>query len=45
MCDRVPSSSSELLTDVLFLLIRENILSSPALEWGIVRIAVATLSN
>ena len=35
MDERVPSSS-ELLVDVLFLLMRENILSSPALECGIV---------
>ena len=45
MEDRVPSSSSELLADVLFFFIRENTLSSQALEWGIVRIAVSTLSN
>ena len=30
--DRVPSSKSEILLDVLFLPMRENILSSPALE-------------
>jgi len=43
--DRVPSGLSELLLGVLFLLISENILSSPALECGIVIIASATLKR
>ena len=34
--ESVPSRPSELLLEVLFLLINENILSSPALECGIV---------
>ena len=41
----VPLSFSELLLGVLFLLIRENILSSPALECGIVMITSATLKR
>ena len=40
--ERVPPSFKELLLGVLFLLIKEKILSSPALEWGIVMTASAT---
>ncbi len=36
--DRVPSNFSESLEGVLFLLMRENTLSSLAFEWGIVKI-------
>ena len=40
--ERVPSSFNELLVGVLFLFIREKILSSPAFECGIVITASAT---
>ena len=41
--DRVPSSKSE--PDGLFLLMKDNILSSPALIWGMVRTAEAILNS
>ena len=43
--ESVPSRPSELLLEVLFLLINENILSSPALECGMVIITLATLNK
>ena len=43
--ESVPSRPSELLLEVLFLLINESIHSSPALECGIVIITLATLNK
>ena len=43
--ERVPLSLSELLLGVLFLLMREKILSSPAFECGIVITTSATLKR
>ena len=43
--ERVSSSFNELLVGVLFLFIREKILSSPAFECGIVIMASATLKS
>ena len=43
--ERVPSILSELRLGVLFLFIRENILSSPAFEWGMVITTSATRNN
>ncbi len=43
--ERVPPILSELRLGVLFLFIRENILSSPAFEWGMVITTLATRNN
>ena len=43
--ESVPSKLNELLLEVLFLLINENTLSSPAFECGIVNTTLATLNR
>ena len=43
--ESVPSSAKLGLEDVLFLLIRLNTLSSPALECGITRTSLATVES